>query len=172
MSRTLRFPALTKQQENVVSVLAQSQIEREPEKSVRISPRMKQAIHLLATGSCKTQRAAAERVNMTETHLSRMLARPQIQALMTRETRKVLMNAQLPAANTLVRLLDASSEHVQRETSVNLLRISGHIADDNRVAVNVDVRAGFVIDLSEPPQQRGSMVESEAVRQNTLRGKD
>jgi hypothetical protein len=59
-------------------------------------------------------------------------------------------NAQMPAAATLVRLLDANSEHVAAQVAERLLAINGIKPDDtSRVAVSVDIHAGYVIHLGE-----------------------
>lgn len=116
------------------------------------SPRLRKIIALLLTGECTTQKAAADRVGMNHGHLSRELNRPQVQAYIARETRKTIGAAQMPAAATLIRLLDANSEHVAAQVADRLLAINGIKPDDtSRVAVSVDIRAGYVIDLRHSP---------------------
>jgi len=112
------------------------------------SPRLRKVIDLLLTGECKTQKAACERVGMHPDHVCRELRKPQVQAFIARETRRTIGNAQMPAAATLVRLLDANSEHVAAQVAERLLAINGIKPDEtSRVAVSVDVRAGYVIEL-------------------------
>lgn len=120
-----------------------------PRKAPRISKRLKQAIDLLLSGTCRTQKAACERIGFDAAHLSRSLRLPHVQAFIARETRSTLASAQAPAAATLIGLLDAKSENVQAAVAERLLAIAGHVPDNTtRVAVSVDVRAGYVIDLT------------------------
>ena len=59
-------------------------------------------------------------------------------------------------------LVDAQSEHVSAEITLKLLAIEGIKPDDTaRIAVNVDVRAGYVIDLSGDPGPREPSVQVE-----------
>lgn len=128
------------------------QIAAPPAKPRKIAPRMRQVIELLLSGACRTQKAAAERVGIDATHVSKELRKPHIQAFIARETRGSIGAAQLPAAATLVRLLDANSEHVAAQVAERLLAINGIKPDDtSRVAVSVDIRAGYVIDLRNSP---------------------
>jgi hypothetical protein len=136
-----------------------------PAKLPRISRKLRTAIHLLLTGQCTTQTAAAERVGMTRAHLCSMLGQPHIVAFIARETRKTLATAQAPAAATLVRLLEAQSETVQANVAERLLAIAGIQPDaTTRLSVSVDVRAGYVIDLSGAAQ---APVISAQVEQST-----
>lgn len=54
----------------------------------------------------------------------------------------------------MLRLLDQSkSEHVQKDVATHLLGIGGHkLAADSLPLVNINVRAGHVIDLSDDPK--------------------
>jgi hypothetical protein len=133
----------------IASALETSQNVELPRKPPRVSKRLRQVIDLLLSGECRTQKAAAARVGMNADHICRQLKTPQIQALIARETRGTLAAAQAPAAATLINLLDAKSENVQAAVAERLLAIAGHVPDNTtRVAVSVDVRAGYVIDLT------------------------
>jgi hypothetical protein len=126
----------------------------QPTKRVRINPALRKALQLLATGECKTQRAAAARSGMSEFQLSRRLAEPQIQALIARESRKTIASAQLRASHRLVELIDANSEHVAAQVSERILTSEGILkSDQHAIAVNVDVKAGFILDLREEPHR-------------------
>jgi hypothetical protein len=125
-----------------------------PTKRVRINPALRKALQLLATGECKTQRAAAARSGMSEFQLSRRLAEPQIQALIARESRKTIASAQLRASYRMVELIDAKSEHVAAQVSERILTSEGILkSDQHAIAVNVDVKAGFILDLREEPHR-------------------
>lgn len=145
-----------------------AQIDQKPAKPRRVTKRLQQAINLILTGECKTQKAAAERMNLTPTHLSRMLSEPHVVAYIEQQTRVALARSQAPAAATLFRLLDqASSEHVQKDVAIHLLGIAGHKpAANTQVSVSVDVRAGYVMDLREPEQQ-AKTVDSHAFPTDT-----
>lgn len=117
----------------------------------RIPKRIRDAVRLLLTGECKTQKAAAERVGMNAGHLSEQLRKPNVLAHIEHETRVALSRSQAPAAATLIRLAtEASSEHVQKDAAIHLLNMAGHKPrQDAQVSVNVEIKAGYVLDLRE-----------------------
>lgn len=155
-----------------VATTAPSTPATKPDKPKRIPARIRQAIHLIATGEVTTQKAAAERVGVTPQHLCKMLARDNIRVFMTREASKTIAGASLRAASRMVGLIDAKSEHVSAQVSERILTSEGILKSDQRaIAVNVDVRAGFVLDLREeaapllPQQPRNGanpLIEHEA----------
>jgi hypothetical protein len=125
-----------------------------PPRERRVSPRIAEVVRLLLTGECKTQRAAAKRVGMNASHVSEQLKKPHVQGFIARKTRETLANGTLRASARLLELIDADSEHVAFDASKHVLGIAGiKPADHAQVSVNVDVKAGFIIDLSEPPKQ-------------------
>lgn len=118
----------------------------------RLSPRLKQACDLLASGECRTIKAAAERVGLSREHLGRMLDRPHVQAFLTRDARKTIAMGIARASRRMVELVDASSEHVSLDAAKHVLAIEGiKPASDRQVAVNVGLSVGYVIDLSDKP---------------------
>lgn len=115
----------------------------------RISRKMQQALTHLATKGV-TQREAAKRAKMSETHLSRELRKPHIQVFIARKARETIGTAPLRASARLVELIDANSEHVAAQVSERILTSEGILKSDQRsIAVNVDVKAGFILDLRE-----------------------
>lgn len=73
---------------------------------------------------------------------------------LARKASENIASATLRASTRLVELIDAQSEHVAAKVSERILTSEGILkADQSSVAVSVDVRAGFVIDLSEPARQ-------------------
>jgi hypothetical protein len=129
---------------------------------VRIPKRVRQAIELIATGEVTTQKAAAIRVGISPEHLCRMLARDQVQVFLRRTAAQNITGATLRASLRLVGLIDARSEHVAAKVSERILTSEGVLrADQTQAAVNVDVKAGFVIKLmvpaesSDPGNRRG-----------------
>jgi hypothetical protein len=132
------------------------------------SKRIRKVVELLLTGECRTQKAACERVGLHPDHVCRELKKPRLQAFIAHETRRAIANAQMPAAATLVKLLGADSERVQSEVAAKLLAIAGIKPDDtSRVAVSLDIRAGYVIDITgdspasvaAPSQAESDMVD-------------
>lgn len=125
--------------------------EQKPVRKRRIPKRIAEVVRLLVTGQCKTQRAAAERCGMSETYISEALRKPEILAFIEQETRVALSRSQAPAAATLIRLAtDAASEHVQKDAAIHLLAMNGHKPKaDAQVSVNIDIKAGYVIDLTD-----------------------
>lgn len=134
-----------------------------PGKEPRIPARVRDACALLASGECKTVKAAAERVKLSRTHLSRMLGRTHVQVFIERESRRTIALGQLRASSRVIELLDAQSEHVSLDASKHVLAI-GNIRppeSGSHVSVNVGVSVGYVIDLTS--QQPGARtIEHEA----------
>jgi hypothetical protein len=126
-----------------------------PVKERRVSKRIAEAVRLLLTGECKTQKAAAERVGMNETYLSEALRKPHIRVFIERRTRETIANGSLRASARLVELIDAGSEHVSADVSKHILAIEGiKPAAGPTTLVNVNIRAGYVIDLSDEPPMK------------------
>jgi hypothetical protein len=54
-----------------------------------------------------------------------------------------------------VELIDAGSEHVSADVSKHTLAIAGiKPTADAQVSVNIDIKAGYVIDLTDAPVSR------------------
>lgn len=121
------------------------------EKKQRISKRIAQAIELLVSGECQYQKDAAERVNITPEHLCKALKKPTVRVFYERAARESIAAGVMRASARLINLIDASSEHVSFDASKHVLGIAGiKPAQDAQVSVNIDVKAGYIIDLSEP----------------------
>jgi hypothetical protein len=119
-----------------------------PVRERRVSPRIAEAVRLLLTGECKTQKAAAERAGMNETYLSGALRKPHVQVFIARRVRETISNGTMRASARLVELIDAGSEHVSADVSKHMLAIAGiKPATQPSVNLNIEMRAGFVIDL-------------------------
>jgi hypothetical protein len=124
-----------------------------PVRERRVSKRLAEAVRLLLTGECKTQKAAALRVDMSETYLSEALRKPHVRVFIERRTRETIANGTLRASARLVELLDASSEHVSLDASKHMLALNGHQPPSGPAAnVNINVACGYVIDLREPDE--------------------
>jgi hypothetical protein len=114
---------------------------------------MQQAVALLATKGI-TQREAAKQAGLSEFHLSRELQKPQIRVFMERYARETIAKGVLRASARMVELLDAGSEHVSLDASKHIAAIAGiKPAADAQVSVNIDIKAGYVIDLTDEPKR-------------------
>lgn len=121
-----------------------------PVKEPRISKRMRKVLSALATRGM-TQRDAAKLHGMSETWLSTALRKPEIQVFIARKMRETVAIGGLRASARLVELIDSASDHVSADVSKHALAIAGiKPAHDAQVSVNIDVRAGYWIDTSEP----------------------
>ena len=125
----------------------------QPKRERRISKRMRKVLADLATKGI-TQREAARRHGMNETHLSRELRKPQIQVFIAQKARETIATAPLRAAARILELVDAESEHVSLQASDRILTSEGILKSDQRsVSVNVGIQAGFVLDLRDDAPQ-------------------
>lgn len=124
----------------------------ELDKRPRIPVRVKQAVDAIINGKVRTQKAAAELVGLSPEHLCRMIKKPLVQAFIAQRTRETIVNSQMFAAATLVRLLDGESEHVQKDVAMRILEIAGiKPSDTGSVSITLNT-PGYVIDLTASPQ--------------------
>jgi len=132
-----------------------TETDAKPAKPRKISARVRHAIELLVSGDCRTQKDAAEKAKLTRERLCKALKELHVIAYLEQQTRVALARSQAPAAATLFRLLDqAASEHVQKDVAIHLLNIAGHKPKaDAQVSVNIDIKAGYVIDLTDQAKQ-------------------
>jgi hypothetical protein len=115
----------------------------------RISRRIREIVNLLLSGECTTIKAAAARVGMHQNYVSGKLKTPEIRVFIERRSRETVTAGTLRASARLLELLDADSEHVSFDASKHVLAIAGIApAATPGIAINVDVKAGYVIDLS------------------------
>jgi hypothetical protein len=114
-------------------------------------PKVRAAIEALVTGQCRTITAAAKKVGLTRERLSRAFSEPHnAEALRTRAAREVALSSGRAAAR-LNQLLDSTSQRVALEATKFSLGVAGiKPAADANVSVNIELKAGYVIDLSEP----------------------
>lgn len=118
-------------------------------KKERIPKRVRQAISMLVSGRAITQKAAAEAVGMHEATLCRQLKRSTVRVFYEREARDSIARGVMRASARLMDLVDGESEHVSFDAAKHVLGIAGiKPSNDSQVSVSVDIRAGYVIDLS------------------------
>lgn len=130
-------------------------------KQRRISPAVKQALDLLFSGECKTQKAAAERVGISPEYLSRQLAQDHVNAYFRRKADREI-RALLPSAVAVkAAILDKGSEKYQNEVASEIMAIGGIAAPkqpgltiNNNVAV-----AGYVIGLQTKAERAAQAID-------------
>jgi hypothetical protein len=122
----------------------------------RISRKVMQAIELLATGECKTQKAAAARVNITPEWLCKQLAREQVTAVMRERMTRGISVAGLRAATRMAELIDAESEKVSHSAAAFILGVEGLAPKQHGgITINNNVQAaGYVINLATKAEQQ------------------
>jgi len=130
-------------------------------KPKRIPPKISQIVDWLVTGACKNQQAACERANLDPSYVSRELRKVHVRVFAERRARETIANGTLRASARVLELLDAGSEHVSFEASKHVLAIAGiKPTADAQVSVNIDIKAGYVIDLTDQP--RGPLIAQQA----------
>jgi hypothetical protein len=126
----------------------------------RISRKVRAAIDLMVAGEVKTITEAAAKVGLSREHLSRELSRPDVTELMHQKVRRSLATAAARASHTKVELLDSPSERVRDSASSFVLGLAGiRPATTPSVNVNVEIRAGYVIDLSDDPPAGAKVID-------------
>lgn len=128
----------------------------------RISKRVKAAIASMVTGDTKSVTAAAESVGLSREHLSRELSRPHIAEYLNQKVQRHLAMASARAGAVKVGLLDSENAMVADRSSSFILSLVGiQPATQPGVNVNLNLRAaGFIIDLSEPGDEKPMKVIS------------
>lgn len=123
-----------------------------PVREPRIPAKVKSACVLLSEGNVRTISAAAERVNLSRSHLSKMLCRPHVQAFIARKAAENISRGTLRASTKLVELIDADSEHVAAKVSERILENAGLLKPQGghsvNVSINNNIAPGYVIDLA------------------------
>jgi hypothetical protein len=72
---------------------------------------------------------------------------------MERRARETIANGTMRASARLIELLDSASDHVSLDAVKHQLGIAGiKPASDAQVSVNIDIKAGYVIDLTDAPK--------------------
>ncbi|MET4240714.1 hypothetical protein [Bradyrhizobium sp. RT10b] len=113
-----------------------------------ISLKVREAIAKMVAGDCKTVTAAAEKVGITREHLSRELSKPHVAAFMHQKVQRNLAIAATRAGAVKVDLLDSDNAMVRDRASSFVLGLAGiQPSSQPSVNVNIEVRAGYVIDL-------------------------
>lgn len=139
-------------------------IEHKPSKLPRVPKAIRHAIRLLTTGECTTVKAAAERAGISREWLSRNLTKDHVRVFAARETRETIAAGMMRASARLVELVDGESEHVSLDATKHMLGIAGiKPASEANVSVSIELKAGYVIDLSEQKPRTVEIIEQNQI---------
>jgi hypothetical protein len=118
----------------------------------RISKKVRAAIDAMVSGDCKKIVDAAAKVGLARESLSRALSTPHVAEHLRQKVIRHLAIAGARAGATKVELLDSASELVRDRASSFVLGVAGiQPATNPSVSVNLEIKAGYVIDLSDDP---------------------
>jgi hypothetical protein len=125
----------------------------EPTPPRRISKKVRAAIDLMVRGDCKKICDAAERVGLARESLSRALSTPHVAEHLRQKVVRHLAIAAARAGFTKVDLLDSDSEIARDRASSFVLGLAGiQPANESSISLNLEIKAGYVIDISEGPR--------------------
>jgi hypothetical protein len=127
----------------------------------RISKKVQTAMDALIAGDVKTIKEAAEKVGLHRESLSRSLSIPHVAAHLRQKVIRHLAIAAARASATKVDLLGSDSEIARDRASSFILGLAGiQPASTPSVSLNLEVKAGYVIDLSDNPPGPGMRIVS------------
>ena len=120
----------------------------------RISKRVRAAIDLMVRGECKQIKDAAEKVGLARESLSRALSTPHVAEHLRQKVLRHLAIAAARAGAVKGELLDSDSELVRDRASSFVLGLAGIApAATPSLSVNLEIRAGYIIDISPDPSE-------------------
>jgi hypothetical protein len=133
----------------------------EPLPPRRISKKVRAAIDAMVSGKCKRICDAAEHVGLARESLSRALSQPHVAEHLRQKVLRHLAIAAARAGYVKGELLDSDSEIVRDRASTFVLGLANIApAGAPTLNVNLDIRAGYVIDLSDDPPPPMRIVSS------------
>jgi hypothetical protein len=122
-------------------------------KQLRITVKVRRAVELMATGKCKTIVEAAEQVGLARESLSRALAKPHVIEHMRQRAIRTIAQAAGRAAEVKAELLDCGDSVARDRASTFVLGTAGiGPATAPNLSINLEIRAGYVIDLTDAPR--------------------
>jgi hypothetical protein len=128
-------------------------IATQPDKPKPISPKIRAAIDSLVNGEAKTVTDAAVIAGLSREHLSRELGKPHIAARLKNKTLRNLAISAARAGAVKTELMASPNEMVKDRASTFILGLAGiQPAASPSVHVNIEMKAGYVIDLSDDPK--------------------
>jgi hypothetical protein len=118
----------------------------------RISKKVRAAIDAMVSGECKKICDAAAKAGLARESLSRALSTPHVAEHLRQKVLRHLAIHAARAGATKTELLDSASEIVRDRASTFVLGLAGiQPATSPSLNVNIEVKAGYVIDLSDDP---------------------
>jgi hypothetical protein len=136
----------------------------------RISKKVRHAIDLMVRGECRKICDAAAKVGLARENLSRALSTPHVAEHLRQKVLRHLAIAAARAGSTKVDLLDSDSEIARDRASSFVLGLAGiHPASTPSVSLNLEIKAGYVIDLTDDlPTSRPMRIVSSTARPVTI----
>ncbi len=121
-----------------------------PTRPKRITHKVRRAIDIMVAGDAKTITEAAEKAGLSREHLSRELSKSHVNTFLQQKVARALAIASARAGAVKTELLDSPSEHVRNDALSFVLGLAGiRPATTPTVAINLEMRAGYVLDLRE-----------------------
>jgi hypothetical protein len=123
-----------------------------PPKSVRqrVPKKVREAIDLIAFGHVATKTAAARKIGISREYLARSYQNPVVAQYSDEAAARAVAMGRPRAAAVLNELHDSRSERVRLEAAKASLGAIVAPANQPQVNLNIELKAGYVIDLSEP----------------------
>ena len=123
-------------------------------KRLRISKKTRAAIDAMVNGQCKTVGEAAEKAGMARESLSRALSSPHVAEHLRQKVLRHLAIAAARAGYVKSELLDCDNSIARDRASSFVLALAGIRPEETpSINVNVEVRAGYCIDISPDPSE-------------------
>jgi hypothetical protein len=124
----------------------------EPAPARRISKKVRTGIEFMVMGDVKIIKDAAEKAGLTREHFTRELSKPHVAAYMREKVLKQLAIAAARAGSVKVDLLDSDNEMVRDRASTFVLGLADIApAAAPALSVNLEMRAGYILDLRDDP---------------------
>jgi hypothetical protein len=121
----------------------------------RISAKVRSGIDAMVTGDCKTIKDAAEKAGLSREHFTRELSKPHIAEHLRQKVLRSLAIAAARAGAVKGELLDSNNDMVRDRASTFVLGLADIApASAPSLSVNLEIRAGYVIDISPEPGER------------------
>jgi hypothetical protein len=119
----------------------------------RISKKVRRAIDAMVSGKCKRICDAAEHVGLARESLSRALSTPHVAEHLRQKVLRALAIRAARAGAVKGELLDSDNEMVRDRASTFILGLADIApASAPALSVNLEIKAGYVIDLSDDPR--------------------
>ena len=139
------------------------------DKVLRITDKVRRGIAALVSGECKNPTDAARKVGLAPESMLRALAKPHVIQHLQTQTRRRLDILAARAGAVKGELLDSDNEMVRDRSSSFVLGLAGiQPATTPGVALNIEIKAGYVIDLTDhdprPGADGGMRIVSSTVR--------